>query len=35
MNIYNLKEELPAVEEVGLTINAPERYSLPLPQNAP
>ena len=30
MNIYNLKQELAAIEEVGLTINTPERYSLPL-----
>lgn len=27
MNIYSIKENLPAMEEIGCTLDAPERYS--------
>lgn len=26
MNIYNIKEEAQALEEIGITIDTPERY---------
>ena len=29
MNIYNLKQDTQALEEIGHTIDTPERYLLP------